>query len=122
MQTFIFGLLLASVSGVTVVAFRHPHGFARLFPYLLAVITVIFVGFNVWHVAIELAWSELLDYIVEGAIGESMASKNKLRYSYMWIVFWYIGAVAFLWVILKLPPFLQIADKEGAPTDEKDSN
>lgn len=122
MQTFFFGLLLASVSGVTVVAFRHPHGFARLFPYLLAVISALFIGFNVWHIAIEVTWSGLLDYIAEAAIPEAIATKNKLQYSIIWIAFWYIGVIAFLWVLLKLPPFLQITDMEDAPMDEEDSH
>jgi len=122
MQTFLFGLLLASVTGVTVVAFRHPHGFARLFPYLLAVITAIFIGFSVWHIAIEVAWSGLLDYITDVAIAEAITTKNKLQYSIIWIVFWYIGVIAFLWIILKLPPFLQITDMDDAPMDEDNSH
>ena len=53
MKTFIVGLLLAGVSGLTIVAFRYHHGFVKLFPYLLAFVTVLFLGFSVWHFAIE---------------------------------------------------------------------
>ncbi len=119
MQAFIYGLLLAAVSGVTVVAFRHPYGFARLFPYLVAVVTAIFVGFNLWHVAIEVAWVELFDYIQRDALAEASAAKNALRVSYKWIAFWYVGVAAYLLLLLKLPPFLQHTDEEGALSDEK---
>ena len=112
MQTFIFGLLLAGVSGVTVVAFRHSNGFARLFPYLIAVVTTVFIGFNIWHVAIEVAWSGLLGFIEGDEFADAITAKNALRYSYLWVVFWYVGVIAYLWVMLRLPPFLQIADKE----------
>ena len=80
MQTFIFGLLLAGVSGVTIVAFRHTYGFARLFPYLIAVVTAVFAGFNIWHVAIEVAWSGLLDYIQGDRLAEANAA-NKVSAS-----------------------------------------
>jgi hypothetical protein len=122
MQTFIFGLLLAGVSGVTVVAFRHSNGFARLFPYLVAVVTTVFVGFNIWHVAIEVAWSGLLSYIKGDTLADANAAKNTLRFSYKWIAFWYVGVIAFLLMMLRLPPFLQIADKERAPSNEKESD
>jgi hypothetical protein len=89
---------------------------------LLAVISTLFIGFNVWHIAIEVTWSGLLDYIAEAAIPEAIATKNKLQYSIIWIAFWYIGVIAFLWVLLKLPPFLQITDMEDAPMDEEDSH
>ncbi len=122
MQTFIFGLLLAGVSGVTIVAFRHTYGFARLFPYMIAVATTVFVGFNIWHVAIEVAWSGLLDYIQGERLAEANAAKSALRISYKWIAFWYVSVIAYLWLMLRLPPFLQITDKERAPSNEKDTD
>lgn len=122
MQTFIFGLVLAGVSGVTVVAFRHPFGFSRLFPYLVAVVTAVLVGLSIWHVAIEVAWSDLLDYIDVETLAEANAAKNALRFSYNWVAFWYVGVVAYLWILLRLPPFLQTTDKEIAPNKEQESD
>ena len=119
MQTFIFGLLLAGVSGVTIVAFRHSYGFARLFPYAIAVATTVFVGFNIWHVAIEVAWSGLLGYMDRDTFAEADAAKNALRFSYKWVAFWYVGVIAYLWLMLRLPPFLQVSDKERPPGNEK---
>lgn len=120
MQTFIFGLLLTGVSGVTIVAFRHSNGFAQLFPYLVAVVTSIFVGFNIWHVAIEVAWSDLLGYIEVDTLAEANAAKSALRFSYKWIAFWYVGVIAYLWTMLRLPPFLQNTDKERTPSNEQE--
>ena len=110
MQTFIFGLLLACVSGVTVVAFKHPNGFARLFPYLLAAATALFIVVTVWHVAVEVTWSELLQYMVRETLPEAESTIGRLHPPYAWVALWYIGVVAFLWVNLKLPPFLQDAN------------
>lgn len=122
MQTFIFGLVMAAVTGVTIVAFRHSNGFARLFPYLVAVVSTVFVGFNIWHAAIEVAWSSLLGYIEGDAWPVANTAKNALRFSYKWVVFWYVGVIAYLWMMLRLPPFLQITDKERAASSEKESD
>lgn len=122
MQTFIFGLLLAGVSGVTIVAFRHPFGFARLFPYLVAVVTAVLVGFSIWHVAIEVAWASMLDYIQGNTFAEANAAKNAIRFSYKWVAFWYVGVIIYLWTMLRLPPFLQISDKEKVSSSGKESD
>ncbi len=122
MQTFIFGLLLAGISGVTVVAFRHPNGFARLFPYVLAVVTVLFVAVTVWHIAVEFTWTKLLPYMVPERLAEAENSKGQLRLPYAWVALWYLGVVAFLWINLKLPPFLQVADEHCTPSDEGNSH
>ena len=121
MQTFIVGLLLAGVSGVTIVAFRYPHGFVKLFPYLLASVTVLFLGFGVWHVAIEYAWSNLIEYMAQDTSREAVNMKAQLRVPYIWVVFCYIGVVAFLFANLKLPPFLGVAD-DSASTNEQNSH
>ncbi len=122
MQTFIFGLLLAGVSGVTVIAFRHPNGFARLFPYLLAVVTVLFVGVTVWHVAVDVTWTKLLPYMVPETLAEAANTKGQLRLPYAWVALWYLAVVAFLLINLKLPPFLQVADEHSTPTNEGNSH
>jgi len=110
MQTFIFGLLLAGVSGVTVVAFKHPGGFARLFPYMLGIATIAFCGITIWHIAVETSWRSLDSYIVREALSDAKATKGRLSLPYLWVVLWYLGVVAFLYLNLKLPPFLQVAD------------
>jgi len=120
MQTFIYGLLLAGVSGVTVVAFKHPGGYARLFPYLLGVATIAFCGITIWHIAVEMSWRSLDAYIVQEQLSDAKAAKERLSVPYTWAVFWYLGVVAFFYVNLKLPPFLLTADvNETGAGEEK---
>ena len=119
MQTFIFGLLLAGVSGVTVVAFKHPGGFARLFPYLLGIATTAFCGITIWHIAVEMTWRSLGAYIVQESMSDAQATKGRLILPYSWVVLWYLGVAAFLYVNLKLPPFLQTADANDTKGGEE---
>lgn len=122
MQSFIVGLLLATVSGLTVVAFRHPNGFARLFPFLLAVITVFFLGQSIWHVAIDYSWTHIIEFVPEDILDQAAATKGQLRPPYIWVVISYLGAIAFLLINLKLPPFLQGADDDSTPAPGQNSN
>ena len=92
MQSFILALLLAAVSGVTVVAFRHPHGYARLFPYLLAVTSVVFVGATIWHTAVEITWSGVDEYVAPDKVSTAEEQISRLNLPIAWVVFWYLAA------------------------------
>ena len=120
MQTFIVGLLLAGVSATSVLAFKHPRGYARLFPYLLGIVTLIFGGITVWHIAVEMTWQSLNEHLAQASRIDAKAAKDGLSLPYAWAAIWYFGIVAFFWVNLKLPPFLQIA--EQAPVTNEEDN
>ncbi len=113
MQSLIVGLLLAAVSGLSVIAFRHPNGYARLFPYLLLAATGIFVCVTVWHIAVELTWDRVAPHIDAAHHRAAKSGKNTLAVPYEWLSVAYLAVMAFLWVNLKLPPFLQHTDGDG---------
>ena len=119
MQTFLYGLLTACITGLTVLAFKHPKGFSKLFPYLMGLATAVFVAVTVWHVAIELTWNNLLPHIVPQKVREAKESIGTLRFPYVWVAVSYLSVAAFLLLILKLPPFLQVAERDRARTDEQ---
>jgi len=121
MQALIVGLLLAGVSATSVVAFKHPHGYARLFPYLFGIVTVLFVGITLWHVAVEMTWRSLDPYLDHKLLAEAEAARAALDLPYSWIAIWYFGIVAFFWVNLRLPPFLQVAEENHETTNTKHS-
>ena len=120
MQSLIVGLLLACVSAISFVAFKHPNGYARLFPYLIGIASALFIGMTVWQVAVEMTWSRLNDFVVSESRSDAKAAKDELGLPYWWVTFAYFGAAAFLWINLRLPPFLQDTDTEISP-DEKGS-
>ena len=121
MQAFLSGLALACISGITVLAFRHPHGFAKLFPFFLALVTSAFVLAVAWQVGVELTWSTLSRFIPGELLGEARAAKDRLRFPFAWIGASYSALVVFLWINLKLPPFLQTTDPTHARGRKKSS-
>ena len=122
MQSFIYGLLLACVSGLTVLAFKNHGGFVRLFPFLVAAATALFVGITVWHVAIEVTWTAMHEYLVHESLPAAASAKARLRPPYAWVALWYLAVLAFLWINLKLPPFLQDSNEHDATLDEEKSH
>lgn len=114
MQSLIVGLLLALVSGMSVIAFRHPNGYARLFPYLMLGVSGMFVCVTVWHLAVELTWDKVVPYITAAAHRAAKDGKNTLAVPYEWLSVAYLAAMAFLWINLKLPPFLKHSDTDDS--------
>ncbi|MBT8099019.1 MAG: hypothetical protein KJO82_04685 [Gammaproteobacteria bacterium] len=114
MQSLIVGLLLAGVSAISLVAFRYQNGYAKLFPYLIVGVSVLFIGAIIWHVAIETMWDRLRDYLVADFLEQATVAKNQLSLSFAWSAIGYLGILAFLWVNLRLPPFLNRMDNEDA--------
>ena len=122
MHTFIGALLMAGISATTFVAFKHPNGYARLFPYLLAAATTVFLGITLWHVAIEVSWRSLDPYLVALSKADAESAIDRLRPPLLWAGFWYLGLVAFLWVNLRLPTFLQVADQRSTTEQQGNSH
>ena len=118
METFIIGLLLAGVSATSVVAFKHPRGYARLFPYLVGLATVLFV----WQIAVQLTWDGVEDFVDPNFSQDAKREKDRLSLPYHWVVLWYMGVVVFFWVNLRLPAFLLLAEEKNAAPKKKKSH
>ena len=122
MQTLIVGLLLAGVSAISIVAFKHPFGYAKLFPYLVAAITLTFAGIILWNIAVEVTWHNLSRLLNSPPLDEAKIAKQHIVLPYLWTVLAYLGFVMFLWANLKLPLFLQGAEENHASTGEQDEH
>ena len=118
MQSFIVGLMLAGVSAISFVAFKHPHGYARLFPFLIGGVTAVFLGITVWHIAIEALWGDLSLFVDESRLREAHEAKAQFSLPFAWSAIAYIGVTVFLWVNLKLPPFLENTDEGNSSPGE----
>ena len=117
-QSLIVGLLLAAVSATSLVAFRHPHGYARLFPFLIFGASVLFLGVAVWHVAIEAMWADLSAFLETSLRQQATAAKDDLSLPFARIAVSYLAVIVFLWVNLRLPPFLSRTDDNKPAQDE----
>ena len=112
MQSLIVGLLLAGVSAISFVAFKYPNGYARLFPYMMGVVTALFLGVTVWQAAVEASWTSANVFLARESQSDAQTAKDRLSVPYLSAVFAYLGAAAFLWINLRLPAFLEHTDDD----------
>jgi len=110
MQAFLSGLVLAGVSGVTFLAFRHARAYARLFPYLLLIASVIFLVLSTWQVAVRITWTSARVFVDPEIMPAANLAVAALQVPYFWVCMAYIGALVFLWINAKLPPFINASE------------
>lgn len=68
MDTFFWSLVLAAVSALTFIAYKHPTGFSRnIFPFLITMITVSVVGATAWYLGEMKSLTESLSSQVTNA-------------------------------------------------------
>ncbi len=107
MDALVSGAVLASLSGLTAVAFNHPRAFAKLYPFLNLTVTVAFLGLTTWQVAVHVTWTGM-EPLVDRTLLEGAASvKADLVLPYVWVCVGYTVLLVFFWVNLKLPMFIR---------------
>ena len=121
MQSLLSGLVLASVTGLTALAFKHPRAFARLYPYLTLAISILFAGLTVWHFAVHFTWIALTAFIQQEQISVAYRSVENLELPYVFVCVAYVGILALLWVDLKLPAFINATEGPNSTRSSKRS-
>lgn len=65
LETLITTLAVAAITGITIIAYRHPDGYKKIFPWLIGVMVVVMVIMMVWDLGVQqgyFAVSEFIEY------------------------------------------------------------
>ena len=62
-ETVASGLLLTLVSSLAFIAYRHPAGFRKIFPWFLFPAIAIILVNMCWNLAVRHTWGSLFDHI-----------------------------------------------------------
>jgi hypothetical protein len=88
-ETIIAGLILALISGITILAFKHKKIFDKVFDKFLIIFGCICILLFIWNIAIEYGFSEVYKYIEKEKIELAKESLPyfALRNTYLIIIF-----------------------------------
>ena len=123
MQALLTGVVLAMLSGLTALAFKHPQAYSKLFPYLTSLVSVAFYTLTVWHAGVQITWMILKTYVAAVQHDAARAAIAAVQLPYVGVCIVYSVALLYLWVNLFLPGFIRAAeqhDPRGTSADSKE--
>ena len=120
MDTLISSLIVAALSGLAFLAYRHPRAFKpvhRLIKYLGA---SIFIGIAIWNSALSYAYVKVIPFLVKdgGALKSAEVAINSLAVPFGITLFTYLALTIFLIFLEALPNL--IGTEHQAKSDKDD--
>jgi len=114
-EGIVVSLVLAIITSLAFIAYRHPSGFAKFYPWLISISFGLQVILGiVWNGAISAA---LLEITHDPKYQEAWDAVKELHFSAMLLSVIGIGTVVYL-TILRGLPFLGIVAKEDGSGDK----
>ncbi|HNZ65212.1 MAG TPA: hypothetical protein PKJ10_05190 [Smithella sp.] len=117
MEALISGLGVAAITGITILAYKHPHAYKKL----QIVSTVgkagigLFIIMLVWQQAVSKTFIKLMPLIKEASLNEAQKIVDTITpspYSYLIFGFGFIVAISYFGFLLFLPELLKKETKE----------
>lgn len=105
MEPLIVGILLALLSGITWIAYKHPAGYRKIFVSIELIVILGASTMLTWNIALDFAYANLSQFVESGKHDEALAARDNLQVPQllMWLV---LGICAYLLFLLKLPEIL----------------
>ena len=112
----ISGLIVAFITGITFLAYKHPVAFKRLYFPVFVVLLLVGVGFGAWNAAISATLAALKNFIQTEQFQAATLKAHTLD-SPLWYSWAFMGMVAYLVFLLWLPNIIE-DEKKNKPKDE----
>ena len=112
-ETVAAGLLLATVSGLTYLAYKHPHAYRKLWPPLWITLVGAYVLINAWMSGAKEAHIRLIPLIDMSKQEEAHAAIEAMLPRWWVVCVIFLGGVLYLGFLRYLPQLLkEEQDKE----------
>ncbi len=103
MEYLIGAAILAALIALTVVAFRSPELYKKIYWPLVIVAMLVFLGNVVWNISSSTTVSALIPYLEDGAIAEALAAAESVTLPGLWSSLVYLAAVIYLGLLAAIP-------------------
>jgi hypothetical protein len=67
MDKLFSGLVLAALSGLTVLAYKHPAAYSKVSLGVIIGLVCVMIGCNIWNTAVGVAYSKLVKHLKDDA-------------------------------------------------------
>jgi hypothetical protein len=111
LESLIVGLLLALISGLTFLAYKHPRAFDQLREAIELVVSLIFTGLLAWSVAVQIAFSDVAKYIDSQNFPEAHAQIDRLAPPIFLTILVYLLILGYLKFLKFLPILIKHPDE-----------
>jgi len=101
------GLLVAALSGLTLVAYRHPHTYARWAKVLSTVAVALVVVVLVWNTAALETISAVAPYFDRQRVRDAYEAGKKVGVPLGWLSLRAFAFLGYLLFLLQLPKLLR---------------
>lgn len=112
MEALVVGLVLAFVSGLAYIAYRHPSGYAKIWPWVWVVLTVGYIAALTWSFAVRATKNALMQFIESPREDKALVAVNGLELPDLWILGIYLASFFYLFFLAHLPHILGSNDKK----------
>ena len=105
MTEVVCGLLLAAVSGLTFIAYKHPKGYDKISPFIFLANAVLFLMYLAWTIGYQSGFYE----------GQKANGTLEYPIPFHWLLILMIANAGYLSFLSYLPSILEI-DKDDNDT------
>ena len=112
LEQLLTSLLVADVTGISFIAYKHPAGYQKIDPILRYGSLIILVCGVIWNVALDSSWIRIHSFIAEGKDTAATAALNELKVPNLWLFIGCLGVNSYSIFLYYLPDILKTKGSE----------
>ena len=103
LETVSASLIVAAVTGLTIVAYKHPSAYRKIGKFLLWVVNIVFGVGTVWDTAVGLSYALLSRFIIPEQRAQAEAALNLINIRWWLFALIIVAINLYLFFLLLLP-------------------
>jgi len=116
MDKLLPGLIVAALSGLTFLAYKHPKAYQKIFTWLMWSSWALIAGLLIWDFSITRTMGVMLPFVESGKIDQAVKASHELSILNLQLIVEFALCQFYLVFLVSLPLIL---GSEKQPPDEK---
>ena len=95
-QAVLVSIILAALTGLTILAYRHPEAFIKLFWPLIIIMNIALACVFAWDMGMSFGYRLVREYINQGSLNEASQVVDANKVFTGRLLLWYLGVAVYL--------------------------